>query len=561
MRRMSRGRRLSAPRADGGVLIDPDWSAIPELIESNRAASATSYNAVTIASQSLASLATQARARLLDEAFAYTSTYRNASRPTSDRILLAGHQPELFHVGVWMKNFVLGGLARETGATAVNLVIDGDTIKSPSIRVPTGTLEEPRAESVPFDAAADEIPWEERGGVDAALFESFGRRAAEAIRPFIARPMIERIWPKIVEATKRTGRIGLGIAQARHALEGEWGLDTLELPQGRVCDMPEFRLFAWHLLTELPRFVEIHNRTLVEYRREENIRSTHHPVPALEKQGEWLEAPLWLWTTDSPYRRRPLVRRVGDEIEVTDRVNVTFRLPATGGDAPSKSVEILAEQAKCGVKIRSRALITTMYARLVLSDLFIHGIGGGKYDELTDLLIERFFQIKPPGYVVATATRRLPIAHGTAPNQFATPPFDEPTVRHKLWELTHHPERSIDVAAMPAGESQDRARRMIAEKQAIVAASGYALPSGASQERRFFNARFGARERCHAIRALNESLQEFVAPQREAWTARQAVAQQAERAYAIIGSREYSAYLFPENDLRNFLLAISARER
>src|SRR5438270_9519718 len=59
--------------------------------------------------------------------------------------------------------------------------------------------------------------------------------------------------------------------------------------------------------------------------------------------------------------------------------------------------------------LRPRALITTMYARLVLSDLFIHGIGGAKYDELTDLIIRRFFGIEPPAYVTATATFRLPI--------------------------------------------------------------------------------------------------------------------------------------------------------
>ena len=62
-----------------------------------------------------------------------------------------------------------------------------------------------------------------------------------------------------------------------------------------------------------------------------------------------------------------------------------------------------------GIKVRPRALITTMYARLVLSDLFIRGIGGAKYDELTDLIIRRFFGIEPPAYITATATFRLPI--------------------------------------------------------------------------------------------------------------------------------------------------------
>jgi len=549
---MSRGRRLSAPRADGGVLIDPDWSAIPELIERNRAATMAAES-VVIAGQILPRFVNRARGMLLFRAAAYTKCYRDVSDPSDAslrRFLLAGHQPELFHVGVWAKNFALAQLAKETESVTINLVIDGDTLKSPSLRVPTDSQEEPRVENVPFDAATDEIPWEERSVVDPALFESFGRRAAKTIQPFIGEPLLNRVWPKIVEATKRTGRIGLGIAQARHALEGEWGLETLEFPQSRLCDMAEFQMFAWHLLSELPRFVEIHNRTLVEYRKQQNIRSAHHPVPALESAADWLEAPLWIWTSEAPQRRRLMVRRVDGELELTDRAHVTFRLPLSGADAPGKAAEIFAEQAKRGVKIRSRALITTMYARLVLSDLFIHGIGGGTYDELTDLLIARFFQVDPPSYVVATATRRLPIATDLSATLTSQEPPDVAAVRHKLWELTHHPERLIDLASLPSGELASRVAAMIGRKHALTAANLAPLPPGES-----------ARNRCHAIRKVNAGLQEFVAGERERWTRRLAEAQGQQRAQAILGSREYSAFLFPEDDVRDFLLAISARGR
>jgi len=52
--------------------------------------------------------------------------------------------------------------------------------------------------------------------------------------------------------------------------------------------------------------------------------------------------------------------------------------------------------------------LTTMYARLVLSDLFLHGIGGGKYDQLGDVIIQKFFGIEPPRFMVISATVRLP---------------------------------------------------------------------------------------------------------------------------------------------------------
>src|SRR5207248_7394239 len=86
-----------------------------------------------------------------------------------------------------------------------------------------------------------------------------------------------------------------------------------------------------------------------------------------------------------------------------DRENISLQIPADDSAAFRNAL------LTSGIKLRPRALITTMYARLVLSDLFIHGIGGAKYDELTDLIIRRFFSIEPPGYITATATFRLPI--------------------------------------------------------------------------------------------------------------------------------------------------------
>ena len=49
---------------------------------------------------------------------------------------MAGHQPELFHPGVWVKNFALTGVAGRIGAIPFNLVVDNDAVKSTSIHFP-----------------------------------------------------------------------------------------------------------------------------------------------------------------------------------------------------------------------------------------------------------------------------------------------------------------------------------------------------------------------------------------------------------------------------------------
>jgi hypothetical protein len=44
---------------------------------------------------------------------------------------------------------------------------------------------------------------------------------------------------------------------------------------------------------------------------------------------------------------------------------------------------------------------------MFLADHFIHGLGGGKYDEVTDQIMREFFGISPPQYQVVTGTLRL----------------------------------------------------------------------------------------------------------------------------------------------------------
>ena len=109
---------------------------------------------------------------------AYTSQYRevperwkNAAGLEGAPFVLSGHQPELFHPGVWLKNFTLDRVARGNGAVAINLLVDSDTMKASSLRVPTGTVARPMVEAVLFDQPATAMPFEERRIIDRRLFE------------------------------------------------------------------------------------------------------------------------------------------------------------------------------------------------------------------------------------------------------------------------------------------------------------------------------------------------------------------------------------------------------
>jgi hypothetical protein len=526
--------RFSVPRENRATLILPPLEEAGTLAEDNVRRRGASD--CTLQGRSLADLSRQARSELLDAALAWTSQYRSVELPSVDPaglVFLAGHQPELFHPGVWFKNFALGELSQRYGAAAVNLVIDSDTLKSTALSVPCGTAADPRRDTVLFDRPEGRIPFEQRPIFDESLFCNFGRRVAKRIAALVPDPLINRYWPLVVERARHVDRLGYCLAQARHQLEGQWGLQTLEVPQSAVCDSEPFHWFLAHLIAHIERFRERYNDAVHEYRRANDIRSVGHPVPDLAADGPWLEAPLWIWTAEQPRRRRVFICRRGGEYIVSDRATQEIRLPIDIDDDASAAVERLMDWNRKGVKIRSRALVTTLWARLALGDLFLHGIGGAKYDQVTDRLIETFFGLQPPEIMVLSATLYLPVPRPEAPEARLR------ATRRELRDLSFHPEKLLrETAALDDGST---AAKLIAEKQRWIDAT-------ASND--------DAYARWKAFRRINRELQPWVAARQQQLLDQQAEMKRALRHDKVLGSREYGFCLFPESYLQEFLGAL-----
>jgi hypothetical protein len=179
----------------------------------------------------------------------------------------------------------------------------------------------------------------------------------------------------------------------------------------------------------------------------------------------------------------------------------------------------LQSLATTGIKIRSRALMTTMYCRLLVCDLFIHGIGGAKYDQLTDLIAARFFGLELPEYVAISATLRLPTGASSAS------PKDLRETRQMLRDLRYHPEKHI------AAEKQPEVQRLISTKARWIEAAD-------DPDLR--------KQRHQAIVECNQQLQSYVQPLRSDLELRLESLPGEIRKNRILCSRDYSFCLFPE---------------
>lgn len=521
---MIASRRLRAPRRHGAVVAEPPLSDVRSLLTANRERlAAMTFDVLGRPGDDLRQQARQTAVAAAREYLREAGEPLPATEPLS--LLLAGHQPELFHPGVWVKNFALNGLAHQYGATPLNLVVDNDTVKAtalrlPAVRVPLPPVHEarPHLMRLPFDRWSSEVPYEERKVLDEALFASLPERARQ---PWDFTPMLEEFWGEVLRQARRTDLLGERFASARRTWERRWGCHNLELPVSWLCRTEPFAWFACHLLADLPRFHTAYNSSVHDYRRRHGIRSRHHPVPDLASQGDWLEAPFWAWRPGQLRRGRLMVRTLTSHLEL--RVG-DEEWPSLARSS-ARLIESWRELETRGCKVRSRALTNTIYARLFLGDLFLHGIGGGKYDELTDELIRHFYGVEPPGYMVLSATLLLPLPAYPASIE------DHRRLTRAVRDLYYNPQRHSDRGGSPLSE-------MAAQKQRWIERE----PSD-HRERR---------ERFEALRSLTEQLRAPLTSRIQERERERVECEQQLQANAILQRRDYAFCLYPEAMLRPF---------
>jgi hypothetical protein len=158
--------------------------------------------------------------------------------------------------------------------------------------------------------------------------------------------------------------------------------------------------------------------------------------------------------------------------------------------------------------------------------MFLHGIGGAKYDQVTDQIVRLFFGFEPPEFATISATLRLPIAHDE------TDFSDVGQWQRRLRELQYHPEQFV------RSNGDGLANDLIALKRRWVD-----VPKTPEN----------AQERHRGIVGANEALQPFVAPLREQIERERDELQVRRRSEAILRSREYSFCLYPREHLSKLL--------
>lgn len=370
-----------APREDGQILIWPEpIKLLSDTTENQKRLSGASETRV----QGVALSELRRRAR------------QWIGHDDAQPLIADGHQTELHHPGVWAKRALTHHAAVRLSGSAMHFAVDTDAPKHLTLK--TLTMSEP----ITDDPNVVKAHWV--GTIDAPSPAHLSKLDAQ-----VNEPLVRDLLVSLRRLSIEQPLLSPALTNAMHELDWSLGLRHHALLASPVWGSEAFLIFLHHVVARAGEFAAQYNAALAGYRREKKIRSTTRPMPDLSISDDAVELPFWLDELATGQRTRPsafardggfvLIAPGGDEFDFNPNAEADHAIP--------RLTDWLRRNQ---LRLSPRALVLTMFLRLCVVDQFVHGIGGGQYDQVTDRIIASHFGIEPPRFSVATATMYLPQA-------------------------------------------------------------------------------------------------------------------------------------------------------
>ncbi len=479
------GPRITVPEGHGEVVSHPPLDQWADRAREN-AAAVRSWD-FCVAGRPVGDVRRACRAESLRLACDYTSSLGLApTAPTEDDapVIVTGHQPELFHPGIWAKYFMVQRVCEEVDGHGIGLVVDSEVFGSVSAAVPCDAGQVGRC-VIRLAGGDGETCYGRAPAPDPRAVEAFCEAAAAAIGPLNA-PALERNLDGFCEALRIASAVGGDVARlvtgARRRYEGAL-TDYRDLSVLQLAETASYRAFVADIIGASRRFAECYNGELASYRAARSVRSDAQPFPDLGVTADATELPFWLIGKEGT-RARPFVREEPGGMSLSAG-EVTERIPAD----PAALVEQLAGAR---VVLAPRALTLTLFARTFLADLFVHGVGGSRYDEVTEGVARAFWGIDLPPFAAVSLTMQPPL------DALPVSAEDVAELDRTLKRLEHNPDEFLDDVEFADAGQEAIARGLAATKSDLV---GEIQREGADRKE------LGMR-----IRDINAKLAEVVEP-------------------------------------------------
>ena len=532
-------RAWKVPSDDEEVLLWPDAARWAELtLRANERATRPTDHGRRLLDLPLRALRRQARTELPR----FAGPAADPDRPW----IVTGHQTVPYHAGVWAKSVAVDAVARQIDGAAVYVHVDHDVPHpGPQLAWPAwGPDHRPvlrGALALDGDQAFERQP----SPAPAALADLCHRVDAD-LAALLTEPRTHPFsLPPPLARGALSGPVAFAewFASARADLDRRLGLSLTESMGSALADTDAFLIFAADAIAAPGRMHRAYNAALAAV----SLGPDHAVARPLGVVGDGLELPFWTLRAGVPGRHRLVVRAAHGEVYLGDDHGPLGDLsPADLGSADRAVPALRRLLRDAGASLRPRAVTLTLFDRLLLADVFVHGIGGAAYDAATDLLFAPLYGVEAPPFVVASATLRLPLDVATV---------TEETRRHArqaLRDVHHNPERCFVGREPPSAAST----ALIAAKAVAVArhVALRELPRPEKKARRD--------ELAQGHRRIGELNRELAARLGAEGTARRLAVERLEAGRpgaAVATARGYFYGLFPEGKLERLREAIRAR--
>ena len=377
-----------APAEDGQILVWPTPREIAAQTLQNQKL-LSSNDSVRIGGIPLNTLRRQQRALL---------GHSDDARP----LVATGHQTELIHPGVWVKHVLINATARVLNGAALQFAVDTDGPKHLTLRWPGGGM------PVTDDARITSASWS--GLLDAPSPNHLARLAdhfLDAAHQWDFQTLVPNVIASLRPESRETEKLSEALVRANHSLDQSLGLSHAAALVSPMLLAEPYLAFVHHVMSDAANFAGSYNAALARYRTIHKTKSTTRPMPDLFTGPGSVEAPFWLDDLADGSRSRPSVFPTdeGFILELLGGEEFDFR---AGGDGLAAARRLGEWLAATQHRLSPRALTLTTYIRMLIADNFIHGIGGGRYDQVSDDVMRNYFKIAPPAFAVTTATMFFP---------------------------------------------------------------------------------------------------------------------------------------------------------
>ena len=456
-------RFFKVPQKNKQIFLSPSEDKIGSLLEENK--KIFSQYSFKILNQPFKEVRENSRKGVVKEALKFSKKFdpdiAEKIHPAYQYIIQSGHQPVFFHPGIWIKNIFLNELLKSPlmdKSLGLNIILDNDICKDLNLSLPalspTGNLKLEKANFL-SSALTPNLPFEEYPCPSLELITKFNRDIIHRLKSLESENKdILNNFKNFAQCLENSSRLcsqnykesnlGEFLSLARHLYEKEIEPAYLEIPFSRICNSNEFLSFFLEITKNIESFSKIYNNKLDEYRKLFKIRNRVHPSPNLIIKENLIEIPFWIWREGDQRRKIFILREEGGNYLYNNSYGKIFLIEKDGLKSLFSLKALLKER---GLKIRPKALLLTLYNRLFISDLFIHGLGGAKYDLVTDGIIRDFFKVESPHFLVVSCSLYFDFksSPGTSDSKISA-------LMKKIRDLEFNPERYVDELSLTVKE-------------------------------------------------------------------------------------------------------------